>query len=203
MAHALAALPPGLEAQLDVVIPTIRDLSFLEDWRPVLARYHLIVVQDGDAGRDVAVPPGFDADVYTRADVLALLGPLASCISFRDSACRCFGFLVSKRRYVFTLDDDCFVAPAPPGAGGGPGTTPDGRVDAPAQHLLNLLTPATPEYFNTLYDPFRAGADFVRGYPFSLRAGVPTAVSHGGGRGGACSRDPRSRQSEAEAGCLT
>jgi len=23
------------------------------------------------------------------------------------------------------------------------------------------------------------GADFVRGYPFSLREGVPTAVSHG------------------------
>ncbi len=24
-----------------------------------------------------------------------------------------------------------------------------------------------------------AGTDFVRGYPFSLREGVPTAVSHG------------------------
>lgn len=32
---------------------------------------------------------------------------------------------------------------------------------------------------NTLYDPYRDGADFVRGYPFSLREGVPTAVSHG------------------------
>jgi Reversibly glycosylated polypeptide len=30
-----------------------------------------------------------------------------------------------------------------------------------------------------LYDPYRDGADFVRGYPFSLRDGVPTAVSHG------------------------
>lgn len=25
----------------------------------------------------------------------------------------------------------------------------------------------------------REGADFVRGYPFSLREGVPTAISHG------------------------
>lgn len=32
---------------------------------------------------------------------------------------------------------------------------------------------------NTLYDPYRDGADFVRGYPFSLREGAPTAVSHG------------------------
>lgn len=47
------------------------------------------------------------------------------------------------------------------------------------QHMLNMLTPATPYYFNTLYDPFAEGADFVRGYPFSLREGVPTAVSHG------------------------
>jgi len=30
-----------------------------------------------------------------------------------------------------------------------------------------------------LYDPYREGADFVRGYPFSLREGAPTAVSHG------------------------
>ena len=47
------------------------------------------------------------------------------------------------------------------------------------QHMFNLLTPSTPYYFNTLYDPFEEGADFVRGYPFSLREGVQTAVSHG------------------------
>ncbi len=32
------------------------------------------------------------------------------CISFRDSACRCFGYMVSKKKYIFTIDDDCFVA---------------------------------------------------------------------------------------------
>ncbi len=47
------------------------------------------------------------------------------------------------------------------------------------QHLTNLTTPATPFFFNTLYDPYREGADFVRGYPFSLREGAATAVSHG------------------------
>lgn len=52
-------------------------------------------------------------------------------------------------------------------------------INALEQHLTNLLTPATPYFFNTLYDPFREGADFVRGYPFSLREGVPTAISHG------------------------
>ena len=57
---------------------------------------------------------------------------------------------------------------------------PSGKeINALAQHIQNLLTPSTPFFFNTLYDPFRQGADFVRGYPFSLREGVPTAISHG------------------------
>jgi hypothetical protein len=42
-----------------------------------------------------------------------LLGDAAWCISYKDSACRCFGFLVSRKRYVFTIDDDCFVAKNP------------------------------------------------------------------------------------------
>lgn len=57
---------------------------------------------------------------------------------------------------------------------------PSGKeINALEQHIKNLLNPSTPLFFNTLYDPYREGADFVRGYPFSLREGVPTAVSHG------------------------
>ncbi|KAF3512780.1 hypothetical protein F2Q69_00000649, partial [Brassica cretica] len=57
---------------------------------------------------------------------------------------------------------------------------PSGKaVNALEQHIKNLLCPSTPLFFNTLYDPYREGADFVRGYPFSLREGVSTAVSHG------------------------
>ena len=52
-------------------------------------------------------------------------------------------------------------------------------INALEQHVRNLLTPSTPYFFNTLYDPYVPGSDFVRGYPFSLRQGVPTAVSHG------------------------
>jgi reversibly glycosylated polypeptide/UDP-arabinopyranose mutase len=57
---------------------------------------------------------------------------------------------------------------------------PSGKdINALEQHIKNVLTPSTPCFFNTLYDPYREGADFVRGYPFSLRGGAPTAVSHG------------------------
>ena len=76
---------------------------------------------------------------------------------------------MSKKRYIFTIDDDCFVASKPTGE----------RINALQQHIRNLLTPSTPHFFNTLYDPYVEGSDFVRGYPFSMRDGVPTAISHG------------------------
>ena len=76
---------------------------------------------------------------------------------------------MSKKRYIFTIDDDCFVANKPTGE----------RINALQQHIRNLLTPSTPHFFNTLYDPYVEGSDFVRGYPFSMRDGVPTAISHG------------------------
>ncbi len=31
--------------ELDIVIPTIRNLDFLEMWRPFFEKYHLIIVQ--------------------------------------------------------------------------------------------------------------------------------------------------------------
>ena len=99
-----------LKDDLDIVIPTIRNLDFLEMWRPFFQPYHLIIVQDGDPSNTIAVPNGFNYDLYNRNDVNKVLGPKASCISFKDSACRCFGFLVSKKKYIFTIDDDCFVS---------------------------------------------------------------------------------------------
>lgn len=77
--------------------------------------------------------------------------------------------MISKKRYIYTIDDDCFVAKNPSGE----------DINALEQHIRNLLTPSTPDFFNTLYDPYTEGSDFVRGYPFSMREGKPTAVSHG------------------------
>ena len=154
---------PSLTDELDIVIPTIRSLAFLESWRPFFEPYHLIIIQDGDPdAAPVEVPPGFDFERFTRRDVEEKLGKerACKCISFKDSACRCFGFLVrfgvvkgeeregegrswprrrrqknkfilflapscslsaaslqqvSKKRYIFTIDDDCFVAQTPSG----------------------------------------------------------------------------------------
>ena len=101
---------PLLKDELDIVIPTIRNLDFLEMWRPFFEPYHLIIVQDGDPSKTIKVPEGFDYELYNRNDINRILGPKASCISFKDSACRCFGYMVSKKKYIFTIDDDCFVS---------------------------------------------------------------------------------------------
>ncbi|CAL9080350.1 unnamed protein product [Musa textilis] len=77
--------------------------------------------------------------------------------------------MISKKKYIYTIDDDCFVAKDPSGK----------EINALQQHIKNLLTPSTPYFFNALFDPYREGTDFVHGYPFSLREGAPTAVSHG------------------------
>jgi len=158
-----------LADQLDIVIPTIRNLDFLEEWRPFFQPYHLIIVQDGDPTKKIHVPEGFDYELYNRNDIERILGDKAWCISFKDSACRCFGYMISKKKYIYTIDDDCFVAKNPSGE----------DINALEQHIKNLLSPSTPDFFNTLYDPYAPGADFVRGYPFSMREGKPTAVSHG------------------------
>ncbi len=105
----MATPTPLLKDELDIVIPTIRNLDFLEQWRPYLSPYHLIIVQDGDPTKVIKVPEGYDYELYNRNDINRILGPKASCISFKDSACRCFGFMMSKKKYIFTIDDDCWV----------------------------------------------------------------------------------------------
>ena len=149
---------------MDVVIPTIRDLEFLREWRPYFEDHHLIIVQDGNPNRKISVPEGFDYDLYNWDDIENDLGEDKWIISRKDSACRSYGFLKSNSRYVFTIDDDCFPAKDPKG----------NTINPIIQHGENLRTNSHPSFFNTLYDQ-----EFVRGYPFSKRVGVPTAISHG------------------------
>ncbi|XP_068342587.1 UDP-arabinopyranose mutase 3-like [Pyrus communis] len=132
--YSKVAPTPLLKDELDIVIPTIRNLDFLEMWRPFFQQYHLIIVQDGDPSKMIKIPEGFDYELYNRNDINRILGPKASCISFKDSACRCFGYMVSKKKYIFTIDDDCFVAKDPSGK----------DINALEQHIKNLLSPSTP-----------------------------------------------------------
>jgi reversibly glycosylated polypeptide/UDP-arabinopyranose mutase len=152
-------------SDVEVVIPTIRNLDFLESWRGVLEGIHLIIIQDGDPEAHLTIPDWADYELYNRRDIEAALGERSWVISSADASIRNFGFLVAKATYIWTLDDDCLPM--------------DTSSNPLFEHLRNLQTNSTPKFFNTLYDPYATGADFVRGFPYSLRQGVPTAISHG------------------------
>ena len=134
-------------SNVDIVIPTIRNLDFLEDWRPFFENNHLIIVQDGDPSKVIKVPEGYDYELYNWDDIQEELGDNRWIISQRDSACRCFGFLKSRNDYIYTIDDDCFPA----------SDYKNNIIDVLKLHLDNLKTPSHPDYFNTLYE-----AEFVR-----------------------------------------
>jgi len=159
-----------MDNEVDIVIGALHsDLTtFMNEWRPVFSRFHLIIVKDPDLSGEIQIPEGFNVDVYTRSDIDRVVGSSTS-VLFSGYSCRYFGYLMSQKKYVISIDDDCIPAKDNEGS----------LVDIVAQHITNLTTPATPFFFNTLYDPYRKGADFVRGYPFSLREGVTCALSCG------------------------
>ncbi|KAL8051884.1 hypothetical protein ABFX02_06G177500 [Erythranthe guttata] len=157
--------------EVDIVIGALQsDLtSFMEEWRPFFSRFHLIIVQDPDLKGDLKIPEGFNLNLYTKSDIDRVVGPVSNSISFSGYSCRHFGYLMSRKKYIITVDDDCTPAR----------DTNNKITDAVSQHIINLTTPATPFFFNTLYDPYVDGSDFVRGYPFSLRTGVECGLSCG------------------------
>lgn len=166
MSHAIIK-----DEEVDIVIAAIQpDLtSFMEEWRFIFSRFHLIIIKDPDLQEDLQIPQGFNHDVYTKSDMDRVMGSSSTSILLSGYSCRYFGYLVSRKKYIVSVDDDCVPARDDEGW----------LVDAVAQHIANLRTPATPFFFNTLYDAFCKGADFVRGYPFSLRNGVKCALSCG------------------------
>jgi reversibly glycosylated polypeptide / UDP-arabinopyranose mutase len=163
-------------SDVHIVVPSIRDLDFLNKWKSVLYPYDFIIVQDGDPAKRLQVPSWVSYELFNRNDIEKTLGQHSWIISSQDASIRNFGFLVSNRTYIYTLDDDCTPAPDPKCDNGG---SCHFVVNALGRHLRNLMTPSTPDFFNTLYDPYLPGSDFVRGYPYSMRSGVPTVISHG------------------------
>lgn len=139
----------------------------------MLYRFDFILVQDGDPDKRLKIPEWVRYELYTRRDIDAALGHASWIISSEDASIRNFGFLVSNRTYIYTLDDDCLPAPleSPHWRFGHKAASLASKfiVNALEVHLGNLVKPSTPFFFNTLYDPYAAGADFVRGYPYSMR----------------------------------
>ncbi|MCE3051255.1 putative UDP-arabinopyranose mutase 1 [Datura stramonium] len=66
-------MAPALKGEVDIVIPTIRSLDFLENWRPFFEPYHLII-QDGIT-KVIKVPQGFDYELPIAMTSIGFLVP--------------------------------------------------------------------------------------------------------------------------------
>ncbi|RVW45658.1 putative UDP-arabinopyranose mutase 5 [Vitis vinifera] len=121
--------------EVDIVIGALHaDLtSFLNEWRPLFSRFHLIIVKDPDLREGLKIPEGFNLHVYTKSDIDRVVGSSYTAINFSGYSCRYFGYLMSRKKYIFSVDDDCIPAKDDKGL----------SVDAVDQHITNLATPAT------------------------------------------------------------
>ena len=170
----------------DIVVltgATATDVNFLEQWRGAIEFMHVIIIQQGDGSRTVEIPAWVNYVLYTRKDVKNAVGTENAWIFDMEHdtlAALNFGFIASDRDYIYVIDRDT----VPVVGGNEPAAGPLIPHDLFLSHALNLRKPSLPYYYSPL-DPFKNGgfdtghADFGRGYPFSLRGGVKTAVSIG------------------------
>lgn len=147
-----------------IVIPTIRDLSFLEDWRTEFEPHKIIVCEDRPK-KEVRPPAGFQIDHYSWREIDAELGPASWIIPRFNASVRSFGYWkawLEKPDMIVTIDDDCYPSPNGNGAG-------SGFLEG---HARNLQGKATLGWERT--------ADFhTRGFPYGIRDSAPVVVSHG------------------------
>jgi reversibly glycosylated polypeptide/UDP-arabinopyranose mutase len=147
-----------------IVVPTIRDLSFLEDWREEFEPHKIIVCEDHPE-KQLRLPKGFQIDHYSWREMDAELGADSWIIPRFNASVRSFGYWKAwqeKPDMIVTIDDDCY----PSANGNG---TRAGFID---RHWQNLQAKATLGWERT--------ADFcTRGFPYELRDSAAVVVSHG------------------------
>lgn len=147
-----------------VVIPTIRNLDFLEEWKEQFRNCSLLVVED-HADQEIETPKGRYRAVYhyTWKNIREDFGKDEWIFSRKNAGIRSYGFWKAytlKADIVITLDDDCYPVDS-------------GFVQT---HVKNLQTAAPDGWFPTFPHP-----DFcyTRGFPYKNRSRFKVVMSHG------------------------
>lgn len=147
-----------------LVIPTIRDLTFLKDWEDQFRDVTLFVCEDRP-NKSVFVPKiGKKTYHYSWHEIETDLGKNAWIIPRKVSAIRNYGFLQAYRlgfKYIITLDDDCFPVKDHP------------LVEL---HSHNLSISVPQKWTNTYPDSRHL---YTRGMPYTNRQEQPVMLSHG------------------------
>lgn len=148
--------------------------QFFDVWKDIMLPMHFVVIQIGDLSCDFRLPSWMDYDLFNKNNIFTKLGDDITWIFDMSSGSiatgKVIGTMLADREYVYFLDQNMYPVY----------DDITGDIINPLQdHFINLVTPSSPYYYNTLYDAYRPGSDFSRGYPYSLKEGIPTAMSLG------------------------
>jgi reversibly glycosylated polypeptide/UDP-arabinopyranose mutase len=165
----------NLKELFDIIILTgceSDNIDFVNDWKSVIQGFHCIIIQQGDPNRTISrIPTWLEYELYTKTEIERDVGKDRMWIfdiDANDFTAANFGFLVSDRDFIFLLNAHM---------------KPIINSNDPGEllriHALNLMKPTVSSYYNNGHDPYQRGKDFVKGYPYSLRDGIATAMSYG------------------------
>jgi hypothetical protein len=152
------------KTKIFLVIPTIRDLLFLKNWKSEFKDCHLLIVEDF-AKPTIKVPvKGFKSiSRFTWEDIDRDFGKNSWVFSRHNSGIRSYGFWKAYKMgadVIITLDDDCYP-------------TSDSFVEG---HLSNLSFKLPDSWVNTYPS---SKWMYTRGFPYSGRNKYKTFLSHG------------------------
>jgi len=147
-----------------IVIPTIRDLSFLKDWKEQFEETFIIICEDRP-NKTLKLPKiGKKIYHYSWKEIDQELGKNGWIIPRKVSGIRNFGFIKAQELgadIIVTIDDDCYPVKN--------------------HHLINLhkknLSLLTPKKWTNTYPDSRHM--YTRGMPYLNRDEAPVMVSHG------------------------
>ena len=147
-----------------LVIPTIRNLDFLQSWADEFRDCQIVIVEDHQK-KEIQTPsiPFRAVHHFSWADIHCDFGKNAWIFPRRNAGIRSYGFWKAYElgaSVILTLDDDCYPA----------------ETDFVHTHLENFSAKAPTSWFPTYPDPDYI---FTRGFPYKVRDQLPVVISHG------------------------
>jgi len=153
-----------MKQKVAIIIPTIRNLDFLADWKDQFRDCTIIVCEDHPS-KEIKTPKvGKEVYHYAWEDIDNELGKNSWIIPRRVSAIRNYGFIKAYQMgidIIISIDDDCF---------------PVKGHKLVKQHAQNLSLSTPKNWTNTNPD---ARHMYTRGMPYLNREEQPVMLSHG------------------------
>lgn len=147
-----------------LVIPTIRNLDFLQEWKEQFSDVEIVVCEDHPK-KEIQMPKvGKKVYHYSWKEIDQDLGKNGWIIPRRVSGIRNYGFIKAYQMgadVIITIDDDCY---------------PVKNHKLIKQHILNLSLNAPEKWTNTYPDIRHM---YTRGMPYLNRKEQQVVISHG------------------------